>query len=177
DNIMRRSFAALTGPMGGEQVAPLGFLFVEKAVGLVFGYSTYALRLFPLICGVAAGFLMRSVADRCLPSRAVRVAQALFAVSDDLNYYASELKPYSGDVAAALAVLLASSRLEGEQPSRRRVAGATAVGTTAPWFSYPALLVTAGIGLALLAESAWRRDRKLGLGRLVGVAFWGLSAR
>src|SRR5262249_15926566 len=33
-----------------------------------------------------------------------------------------------------------------------------------------------GIGLALLAESAWRRDRKLGLVRLVVVGTWGLSA-
>src|SRR5262249_9948238 len=73
-NIEVQSLAALTGPLGGDQVAPLGFLFVEKVVGLVFGYSPYALRLFPLICGVAALFLMWSVADRCLTSRAVPVA-------------------------------------------------------------------------------------------------------
>ena len=46
-NIVSRSFIGLTEPLGFHQAAPVGFLFIEKILILLFGNTEYILRLFP----------------------------------------------------------------------------------------------------------------------------------
>jgi hypothetical protein len=69
-----------TQPLRLDQVAPRGFLVVEKAAVLAFGRSELALRLFPFLCGVAAVFLFRRLATRTLEGTAAPIALALFAI-------------------------------------------------------------------------------------------------
>jgi hypothetical protein len=40
----------LTRPLPLDQVAPLGFLLVERAAVTIFGHKELALRLFPFVC-------------------------------------------------------------------------------------------------------------------------------
>ena len=108
-------------PLVSDQLAPFGFLIVERVVVALFGGSVYATRLIPLICGVAALGLFRRLAERLLSRPAAIVAMALFAFSDDLIYYASELKPYSWDLAIGLMVTLVSLEELGGTSSRRRL--------------------------------------------------------
>ena len=53
-NILDRPWRMLLVPLDFAQVAPPGFLLTEKAVVTMFGSSEQALRLFPLICGLAS---------------------------------------------------------------------------------------------------------------------------
>ena len=46
--------ALLTEPLQLDQVAPRGFLLVEKLSVLAFGPTELALRLFPFLCGIAS---------------------------------------------------------------------------------------------------------------------------
>jgi hypothetical protein len=174
-NIVSRPLSELHRPLGGEQIAPLGFLYAEKVVSLLCGTSNYALRLIPLACGVVALFLFLALARRCLSPRAVPVALALFAASDDLIYYSSELKPYICDVAAALACYLAAAVVREGRPSATRVLACGAVGAAAVWFSFPAVFVLAGSAACLVAESAARREWRSAWLRLAVGATWGAS--
>src|SRR5690349_1669120 len=52
-NIVELPFGALlTQPLALDQVAPRGFLLVEKLVVLAFGPGELALRAFPAVCGL-----------------------------------------------------------------------------------------------------------------------------
>ncbi|HXT77555.1 MAG TPA: hypothetical protein VN780_14785 [Candidatus Eisenbacteria bacterium] len=50
----------LTRPLPLDQVAPLGFLLVERAAITIFGHQELALRLFPFLCAIARATLSTS---------------------------------------------------------------------------------------------------------------------
>jgi hypothetical protein len=77
----------------------------------------------------------------------------LFACSDDLVYYSSELKPYSFDLAFGLALSLAVIEALG-RPVRWPHMAAMAVGAAAaPWCSFPSVFVVAGGGATLIVSA------------------------
>ncbi len=149
--------AGFFAPLIRTQLAPPGFLAIERAALLVLGDSRYSLRLYPLLCGIASLFLFRAVAQRCLKAEAAVVAMAMFAVSEDLIYFSSELKQYGPDVAAALACLLLTLRAT----TPRGLVALASWGTAVVWFSHPSAFVLGGAGLVLIVSSAaktdWRR--------------------
>ena len=53
-NIVGRDFAGLMHPLSGQQGAPVGWLWAERASVLVFGNNEYALRLVPLMAGLSS---------------------------------------------------------------------------------------------------------------------------
>ena len=84
---------------------------VQRASVQLFGPNEYALRLFPLLCGLASLFLFYYLAKKCLNRKAVPIAIALFAILLPLIYYSSEAKQYSSDVAVALCLLAVAAPL------------------------------------------------------------------
>ena len=171
DNIRHKTLAGLFGPLEHTQLAPPGFLVVEWAAAHILGGGVMALRLFPLICGIAALVLFRRLATRTLSPRAALIALALFAVSDDLIYYASELKQYSTDVALTVATLLVGLSIAATPLTLRRFLAYAAFGASALWFSHPVLFVMAGVGVvplvSSLAHRQWKRAGALALLALV----------
>ena len=63
-----------------NQLAPPGFLVVERLMVRLPLPVVPAARLVPFLCGIASMFLMRSVARRYLTPRAVPIAVGLFAL-------------------------------------------------------------------------------------------------
>ncbi len=90
-NIVGRSFTGLTQPLDFEQGAPLGFLFIEKAVLLILGNQDYILRLFPLLSGLLSVYFMYLISKEFFGMPGL-FALSIFAVSWTLIYYSSELK-------------------------------------------------------------------------------------
>ena len=84
-----------------------------------------------------------------MPRRPALIALVLFAFSDDLIYYSSELKPYSLDLAIGLAVSLAALDALGKPVSVRRAAVLALLAVAAPWFSFASAFVVAGCGATL----------------------------
>jgi len=156
-NIRGRSVLDFSGYLEGDQLAPFGFLIAERGLVALLGRSEYVTRLIPLACGIGSLWLFRALAVRCLTFSAALLAMALFALSDDLVYYASELKPYSSDVAVSLLVLLASDRLRNVQIDRRRALAFTLLLIAAPWLSFPSAFVVAGVGVSLLTDRLVKR--------------------
>lgn len=96
----------LTRPLRLDQVAPRGFLLVEKLAVLGLGGSQLALRLFPFLCAVAGVFLFRRLAERALEGLAVPFALALFATGVPFIKQAAEVKQYALDATGAILLTL-----------------------------------------------------------------------
>jgi hypothetical protein len=158
-NLLHRGFFSLTGELDFNQGAPVGFLFIEKAVTVTIGSSEYALRAFPLFCSIASIYLFLRLAQRLLTKWVVPIALLLFATASGPIYYASEVKQYSGDLAATLLLtLLAISVLDGRLDLRRNVAAAV-VGTLVIATSHAAVFVA--LGIVLVFGAAFLRSRPL----------------
>lgn len=148
-NIIDRAPLALLQPLDYAQVAPAGFLLVEKAASLAFGTSELALRLFPLCCGLFGIALFSRVASWALTGWPVAYAVGLFALAAPLVYFSSQLKQYSSDVAATCLVLWVVLWLRRSAVSWSRALIAASVVAGVVWFSQPVMFVAAGAGAAI----------------------------
>jgi hypothetical protein len=141
-----------------DQMAPPGFLVIERLLVRLPLDVKAAGRLLPLLCGIASMFLMRSAARRYLDRRAVPIAVGLLALGDHLLYYSSEIKQYSCDLVMALIGLLLAAPRPPEETSNQRFKALAIFGLIAPWFSFTAVFVLAGVGLHLIVTEALRKD-------------------
>lgn len=180
-NIVGRPLAALLGePLSWSQMAPQGFLLAEKLATRALGPSDPTLRLFPLLCGLAALPLFVLVARHLLRGPGLVLGTALFAFSPSLIFYSCEVKQYASDLAVALALLaLALSLVRGSTSARRGLALGLS-GAAAVWLSQAAVLVLAGIGAALAGFAGFasvKRRQTIPSWRPLALAFtpWGLS--
>lgn len=173
-NIVGRPFVGLFGPLSNMQLAPPGFLVIEWIAARGLGHHDWALRLWPLAAGVAALFLFERFSRPFLGATAAWVALGMFALSDDLIYYASELKQYSSDVAVAIACgMMGVAMARGSATmTAGRLAGFAAGGAAAVWFSHPAVFVLAGAGVVAMAGAVGRRDWRSAAGLAVVGAAW-----
>ena len=172
-NIIERSFLELAKPLDYKATAPIGFLMIEKLLVYIFGDHEYVLRFLPFFAGVISLLLFYEVAKRCVGLKGVIIALGLFALSDPLIYYSTELKQYSSDVTIGLFLcLIGISLLRQETLSYRVIVSSAIVGPTLILFSYPAVFTLAGIGVTLIAaalrDHSWKK-----LSQLLGVfLFW-----
>ena len=172
--ILSRSFIDLTKPMT-EQISPIGFLLVERVNVTLFGMGEYALRLFPLVTSVIAVWLMWRVASAYLTGWGSTVALAMFATTDLLIYYASEVKQYSSDVLWTLLLLMAIRGCVGSGETSGAVFRFGALSAVLAWFSHPALFVAAtGFGTLGLQLLTGPRSGRVAIHRYASVAGAGL---
>jgi hypothetical protein len=140
-NILDRPWRMLLVPLDFAQVAPPGFLLTEKAVVTMFGSSEQALRLFPLICGLASVWLCWAVARRVLTNVPAVVAVALFSLNVAAIEFSARVKPYACDVAAALLILWLVTKVLEPSSSRRVALWTGLAGAATVLFSFTATFV------------------------------------
>jgi hypothetical protein len=174
-NLLNRGFFSLTGELDFNQGAPVGFLLIEKVAAVTIGSSEYALRAFPLLCGIASVYFFLRLAQRLLSNWAVAMALMLFATASGPIYYASEVKQYSTDLAATLLLtLLAVSVFDGRLDLSRNVAAAV-VGMFVIATSHAAVFVALAIvlvfGTAFLRSRPWHESTRF----LPVLVIWSLS--
>jgi hypothetical protein len=164
-NIINRSFVDLLGQLDDQQRAPAGFLWIVKVFVTWFGNTEFALRLFPLTASICALLLMYRLTRPMvrMPDSVISiVALLMFALSERLVYYASEVKQYSSDVLVTVGLLLLCQRCLYAAHAARFYAYLAGAGTLAVWISHPAVFVLAGITASLFVEHCARKDwRKL----------------
>lgn len=165
-NVLNKGFVDLLGPLLFAEASPPLFLWLERSAVLVGGDSTFAVRLWPLLASCAAVVLMVPLARRLLQPRAVPWAVLLLAVSDRLLWHASEAKPYSLDVLAAIALPLLFFISEEWQPVRRLLLFAALAPITI-FLVYPGCFLYGGLLVALLPAVA--RERGWGVRLTYGV--------
>ena len=81
ENFLDRGFLGLLSPLDNQQVAPIGFLWIELACVRALGFSEWSLRLFPLVCGIGSLFVFRHVASRLLAGVPLVLAVGCLAVA------------------------------------------------------------------------------------------------
>jgi hypothetical protein len=169
-----QSLAQLALPRSLSPLAA-GWLVLEKLATLLFGTGELALRVVPLLAGIASLFVFRAVARRTLAPAGAAAALAVFAFSPYLVYYASEVKPYATDVLVALLLTWQALVVRERGLTPLRAAALAGTGVLAVFFSLPSAFVLAGTTLALLVAFLRARDRR-SAGLLVAAgAFWTLA--
>src|SRR5215813_5264231 len=166
----------LTKPLALDQVAPRGFLLIEKLSVIIFGPNEMALRLLPFVCGITSLLLFRRLAEKILPPVASAVALFLFAIGVPFIRFGAEVKQYECYLLAAILLpLLALKSLEREASARRLVIGGLA-GFLIIWFSQASVLIMAGIGLGLTLQWLFSRERKTSRALLFTIPLWAIAS-
>ncbi len=148
-NVLDRDYAGLTKPLDYQQVCPLLFLWIEKAVVQALGFREWSLRLVPTAAAVAGLFVLRHVARRLFRGVAVAIAVAILAVGFTPIRHGGEVKPYATDFLVASSLIgLAVEWLR--TPGRVRFLWAlAALGPVAVGISNPSIFVAAGVAVVL----------------------------
>lgn len=158
-NLVGRDFGQLLQPLDHGQAAPVGFLLLQRAALVAFGNSEYALRLIPLLCGLAALPLFWLVARRSLRGPGLLAAALLFALSPVVIFHTVEAKQYSGDVFAALLAAWLGRRLWDAAPATAgRAVGFGLLGAALLCLSHAATFALGGAALCLLISALSARD-------------------
>ena len=105
-NILDRDFVGLMQPLMYYQVAPIFFLWINKALTTIFTPNEYSFRILSLVAFLISlwvfwKLLIRFVKDRL----AVFIGLAFFIFNNKLLYYSSELKQYMTDTMVTLLLL------------------------------------------------------------------------
>jgi hypothetical protein len=175
-DIISRPFSALIEPSPEwSSKYPYGYLLLIKSAVHIFGNSEYALRLVPLLFGIASVLLFYKVAKKHINPMAVLIALGLFAIIDPLIFQSSNLKPYSGDLICALTVFLWMGHIKSKKITIADIIFAGIMGASIIWFSHPSLFVLTGVGICLFVFSLrgkdWSKIRRL----MIIYSMWAFS--
>lgn len=177
-NLRDRSLAALAGPLWLGQAAPFGWLALQRAIVLTLGTGERALRLVPVLFGMATVTAALWIGRRWMGWIGAAALVLLCSISQQLSHFSFEVKHYSADgfwalLLPALAVWAIEAHASNERTRRTRIWWvAAAVGH---WFANGALLVTPGCVVILLAI-VWRRDgRRAAVTFALGAVIWLVS--
>jgi hypothetical protein len=159
-NLRDRGFSQLTGALDDNQSAPLGWLWLQRAVVELSGTGERTLRLVPLLFGIGALVVAWLVGRRYLGPVGTVALVGFCAVNGAFVRYSAEVKHYSSDAFSVL-VLLGLAAWVVEHPTPRRTGTWWAAAALGGWFSMGATLAAPGLALVLLG-SAWSRRRWAG---------------
>lgn len=178
-SILQRDWSGLFAPLDYEQVAPIGWLLIEKAALQSFGGLEYILRLPQLIFGLAALALFAVTARRTFAGPGFVTAIALFALGSGLVFFTAEVKPYGDDVFFSVVFLFFGVRyfLQQAPITTTGLFALAIVGVAAIACSLPAVVIMACFGpLILLREVVQRRLAAAISVAIVGVIWLGTFA-
>lgn len=156
-NLVTRSFGELIQLLDYNQAAPIGFLFIEKLSIVIFGNHDYVMRLFPLIAGILAIYLIYNFSRASFGTFGL-FAVLIFSISWWLVHYSSELKQYTSDMTVALLLVFLAGNCLKETVRGKDFLTLGIMGSILIWVSHPSVFIMVGIGLALVLEKFTRRD-------------------
>lgn len=155
---------------------PPVFLYLEKSIAQRGGVNEFTLRLLPLLAGCLAVGLFYLLSRRILSVPFAAVAALVFAVSPTMIFYSSEAKPYMGDVAVSLVILLAYVYLLRPSLSAMKSSALFIGAAAVPYLSFPSMFVLIGAGLGAGIYFLGSHDRKPAVKYFIfcGMAFAGV---
>lgn len=157
-NLLTRGYLQLTEPLAHGQVAPVGFLWVERLAITTFGFHEWSLRLQGLVFAILSVLVFARAARLFLDENGAWWSIAVFSVSYFGIRYAAETKPYAGDLFFATLLLACA----GEWMASRNPKWLWTTACVTPialLFSFPAVFAAGGICGGLFPEM-WKRRRE-----------------
>ncbi|MGD8563843.1 MAG: glycosyltransferase family 39 protein [Desulfarculaceae bacterium] len=174
-SLMFRDYAGLMGPLIDQMIAPVGYLWSQRAIAQMLGYSEWSLRLGPLLASLAGMILFYHFTRKVLSRWEAMLSVGFFASTYWLVRYAAEVRHFSLDVLVSLTLLILAHEV-WSRPQRAAawlpLIGASTMGV---WLSYPGVFVSAGMILALSLGLRQRYCWQYLLGLAVLCLFTGLS--
>jgi Dolichyl-phosphate-mannose-protein mannosyltransferase len=162
---------------GWLQVNPPLFLLLARSAAGLLGASNAAFRAAPLLLALAAAAGMFAVSRRLLAAPWAALATAIVVFDPTAIEYSRMLKPYSGELAASVILLLAAVRYL-QQPDGRRFGWLLATVAMALPLAYSTVFLLPGIVLAVAFMGGWQRGVCLGgLAAAVLLALYGVLIR
>lgn len=162
-NIHYLGFADFNHRMDYDQVAPYGWLAVQKLFDGLTGRPEFDLRLVAVFCGLPALLLFRSLAFALLDRFGALMAVTLYAFSPIVVRFSTEVKPYIIDLLVVVAALWLGLALL-KSPARRACwIGLLLLGCVAPFFTFAGLFGLAAVGGVLFLVAAIARDYRRAL--------------
>ena len=156
-NLVNRNFLGLTQLMDYHQAAPIGFLFIEKLLILIFGNHDYVMKLFPLFAGILAIYLIYKIARASFGTTGL-FAVLMFCISWWLVLYSFKLKQYCSDIMVALLLIYLAGNCLKKNVHAKDFLILGGVGFFAVWISHPSVFILAGIGLVFILEKFTRKE-------------------
>jgi hypothetical protein len=156
-NFAERDYQGLLRQLNHQQVAPLLFLWTEKAVWQWAGPSEWLLRLVPLLAGIGALVLFWKLARACLPPASAVLAVGILAVSGWPIELACSIKPYAVDLFVAVLLLWLTVHALRRPGRPSWLVGLAVLAPFAVCLSYPAVFVAGAVSL-VLAPRVYRRS-------------------
>lgn len=149
NNIINRNFMQLLEPMDQRQVAPIGFLYVQKFLTIMFGTSEYVLRIFPLIAGILSVILLYCLLRKIGNEKLAFIGLSLFIFGKFLIYYSAEAKQYNIDV---LVYIVCFYFFYFNSPLDKSFSGVLwkgLFGAIIIWFSHISVILLTSIGMVI----------------------------
>lgn len=148
-NIIEKNYLELAQPLHSVQVAPVLYLWITKFFTILVGNTEYGLRLFPLLCFFVSVVLMVKVTRQLTSNRAIIwFVTALFCVSPNLIFYASEVKQYGVDVMVVLSLFYLF--IKPYKDNRTKLITLSVVGALCIFLSNISVIILFTIGLYVL---------------------------
>jgi hypothetical protein len=139
-------------PLWLGQTAPFGWLALQRLTVLAFGTGERAIRIVPMLFGVATIGTALWIGRRWMTVAGASVLVLLCGFAYWLTYHFFEMKPYSADAFLALLMpAVAAWSVQTSRPAMFWIAAAVA-----QWFGNGALYVTPLCALTLAAILLWR---------------------
>ncbi|MDI9319929.1 MAG: hypothetical protein QM530_05565 [Phycisphaerales bacterium] len=159
-NIYERDYWALLKPLSYEQFAPPLFLWMLKLMSHLFGYSEFAMRFFPLICGISSLFIYRSLLQKILPINSLWLPLGLFCFAPILVKYSTEVKQYIPDALVAISLALFALKININNYSKFRFLTVWIVlGSISIWASQPSVFILFSVGLYYFIQCVQEKKR------------------
>jgi hypothetical protein len=172
-NVLTRGFGELLQPLDWGQAAPVGFLWIERAVSSHADVPDLWLRIVPFCAGVALPWLLWRLGRRIVGTGAGALAAVAGAGSLMALRYSTEAKPYASDAAVAAVLLLLACEAAAEPQRMRRWWALAAAMVLAVPLSLPAVFVIAAVAASLAVRADVRAARGA---RLVALPALALAA-
>ena len=157
-NVQHHTYYQLaTQSLDYNQVAPVGFLLLEKFATSLFGENDFAFRFFPWIWSLVSLVFFLDVAKHFFKGPLLVAAFILFAGSVSHWFYAGEAKQYSGDITAALFIVWSALQLMKEKINQSTVGLIVGLGFTLIMSSLPAIVI-APFALSIIFIALLKKD-------------------
>ena len=175
NNIINRNYLQLLQPLDERQIAPVGFLMVQKFMISTFGVSEYSLRAFPTLAGILSIILFYFLFRKIAGEKVACAGLLFFIFGKFLYYHSTEAKQYYMDV---FAYIIAFYYLYFKTPdfrSLKSIISKGVIGAVLIWFSHCTVFFLVSIGFAIMIEIIHSGKFKSAAGFLLMCFIWIIS--
>jgi 4-amino-4-deoxy-L-arabinose transferase-like glycosyltransferase len=172
-NIYERGFLELLRPLSYEQYAPPVFLWILKICSLLFGFSEYALKIYPLLAGVGTLFVLYQILKEMTSFKSMWYPLFLLATTFMFVKFSTELKQHGCDMLVVLLLVLLTLKTDILNTRHRKfIILWCIVGSVAIWISMPSVFMLAGVGISYMFTAIRQKDAKKIISVVIVGAVW-----